>query len=695
MMFSNFAAISSVYISACATLFSLTYSQIMVSLLTLALVGKLGLDPITPIVTWLIWPIIPRTSKPKVEDDAKSEKPKKETRWKFWSIYYHIGLRGDWRSFFTENKTMIPQILIETIVRLVMTSTFSTVTRSMSELSTNGAVDIQMPYLYALMALMIFNMDINNLLNFLFHSSKVAYRNLVISRITRDGAIRTYSSSISVLVKNDAGKFYSALPSYSFCFEDITDNIGNLIIQFLRTMVFSYYILWEEPRTLLPFLVAYNIIVKKLIPLIMYDPQFRTLRDFWTVLYYTINEDHTKAYNPATVGPVFQNNISHTESFLELSGKYSFLIEKMGRYRHVLSFIKGVIVFGMVFFSCQIGGYDLALLILMSGRAVFDVVDMWVNCQQIQSKAERSMDKMIDILDDIDQNKKSSKDPIDPRNSFKYETDSNFSGIHTISFASMKVKLDPDTETMGAGESEMKKDDDDQKEDNLVIHIPTNSIDIYKRGITLLDGPSGCGKTSVLSALAGMCDESSSLCETQDLRIAFGDGEIRTDFTTIRCHRYLVLQFVTELYLHNGAIDCKLSKLFPGAETIEQVRVFLADVFKMKPKTIPKSLDDKPPKTLSGGERQRYVLAIQFWMIMEIMKTRRLIILLDEPFRNIDVETAQHIMKWILAHIDAYFIMVTHIAEIKALIRGSDVLDQVWHFEMTDDDPENVHVTIE
>jgi ABC-type lipoprotein export system ATPase subunit len=711
-----FTETHAIYTMCYTALYALSHQNIAILLVTLALLGKLNLDPITPIFTWLVWPTIPRTSKPKTDETDETDgtdeteetdetdktdkdgKADKKTRWKFWAIYYNIGLQGEWKGFFLENKTMIPQIVIETTVRLIMTMTFSSVTQGLSSLAANDDIDLWMPYLYAMMALMVFNLDINHLINVLFHKSKVAYRNKVMNRITRGAAVRTYSSSISVLVKNDAGKYFSAMPSYAFCFEDITDNIGNLIIQFLRTVVFFCYIMWKEPRTFIPFLLAYNIIIKKLIPLIMYDPQFRGLRNMWGILYFNTNDDHNKAYNPATIGPIFQNVLAGPDSFQAMSQEYSDRVEKMSRSRYYLSFVKGAIVFGIALFACQIGGYDLALLVIMSGRTVFDVVDMWVNCQQIQSRADRSMDKMLDIFDEVDKaDNKTIDDEIeigsDSDAEFQFETDSNISGIQTISFDSMVVKLDPDTETMGAGDS--KTESDSEEKENLVIYIMRNIIDVFKRGITLLDGPSGCGKTSVLSALAGMCDETSSLCQTEDLQIVFGDGEIRTDFTAIRCQRYYILQFMTELYLYNNAIDSPMSNLFRGAETIDEVRAFLIDVFKLKPNTIPKSLDDKPPKTLSGGERQRYVLAIQFWMIMKIAKEHRLIILLDEPFRNIDVVTAQHIMSWILENVDAYFFMVTHISEIKDLIRGSNALDQVWKFEVDADDEEKVYVTIE
>lgn len=687
-----------------------TYYHVTALLVTLGLVGKLSLDPVTPFFTWLLWPTIPKATKPKTPKSAKTKDPdadakakakakaerKENSRWKFWTVFLEIGLQGDWRNFFYENPFMLIRLTTETLIRIAMTMVFSHVTRALSTLASNNEIDIWMPYLYCLIALMVFNMDINNVLQIVFHESKIAYRELVLHRITTDGTIRVYSAPGSVVTRNGPDKMYGGIPSYSFCFEDITDTIGDLIIQIARATVFFIYIMYQEPRTFLPFIVAYNVIIKKLVPLIMYDPEFRTLRDFWKNLYYDVLEDHEKFYNPLTATSLYENKIVSTASLGKMSQEYSDRVAKMARSRYYLSFIKSSIVYGMAIFACQTQGYNLALLIILSGKTVFDAVDAWVNCQQIQTRAERSMDKMTEILDDVDETTGDSSAPIRTLTEFQYPSDLTPSNITRISFTSMVVTLDADAETLGAPNAPTSDSDtsdassSNESETTLTVYIPTTSIEISKSGITLFDGPSGCAKTTLLMVLAGLIDT----YEVEGLEIEFTNGEVRHSFESIVGHRYLFMQFSADNLKYNGKIDTPMNRLFPGAETIDEVRAFLMEVFKLKPNTIPKSLDAKPPATLSGGEIQRYALAHGIWKIMKLTETRRMFLLFDEPFRNVDVETAQHIMHWILDNIGAHIFMVTHIHEIKDLITSSDSLLQTWKFHVDDANPEAVTVEV-
>ena len=675
-----------------------TYSNVITLSMALALVGMLELDPITPYFTWLLKPVIPKTEKPIATEDTKNRKKEKSSRWKFWDIYYRIGLKNNWRNFFLENKLIIPQITVDIVLRLIVTSTFGSVMKALTSLSTKGNTDIWTPYLYVFMALMIFNLDVLNLVNIIFHESKVAYRNLIVKRIMHDGAMRMYSSQPSLLLKHNSDSYSLALPSYSFGFEDITDNISDFIVQFLRTLLFFVYIMSVEPRIFVPFLISYNVVVKKLVPLIMYDPAFRNMNSHWKTYHYNVIADHGKAYNPTVINTVFENKLTGTSSLQVISDEYSNRVTKMARSNYYLSFVKGCIVFGMTLFACQFGRYDLALHIIMSGRSVFEVVDIWVKCQQIQSRADRNMNKMLDILDAIDANQNTSNDEISPvfkGDQFSYQTDSNTTGISQISFDSMVLKFEKDTHVdPSISDLETNKSNEEKRKvsDNIMICVPKTQIVIENRKITLLNGPLGCGKTSIFKAMAGMSDDGT--CETSNLKILFNNGEVRTEFDQIRSQRYIILQFMTEMYLYNGNIRSKAKVLFPGANNIEEIRDFLITAFKLKPTLLPTTLDGKFTKNLSGGERQCVVVAIQFWMIMKIPKTQRLIIMLDEIFRSIDDGTALHIMNWILSNVDAYFFVIEHLPEVKTMIRKSPHLDGIWDFVIDDSNPNKVNVVI-
>lgn len=178
------------------------------------------------------------------------------------------------------------------------------------------------------------------------------------------------------------------------------------------------------------------------------------------------------------------------------------------------------------------------------------------------------------------------------------------------------------------------------------IIIPKTTLDIASKRVLVLGGMSGCGKTSLLNWMAGLYDShDENLIEIQDLKIQLGSTQTESDFRNIQSKRFLIAQFVTEMYLCDGFIEAPLKDLFPHSKSIDEIKEFLTTGFLLKETVIPKSLNDCPPKTLSGGEKQRFVIAIQVWLAQ---LSRPDIVMLDEIDRSLDPETAVHMMDFVL-----------------------------------------------
>ncbi|MCH5641044.1 ATP-binding cassette domain-containing protein [Gordonia sp. ABSL49_1] len=172
---------------------------------------------------------------------------------------------------------------------------------------------------------------------------------------------------------------------------------------------------------------------------------------------------------------------------------------------------------------------------------------------------------------------------------------------------------------------------------------------------TAVVGPNGAGKTTMLRMIAGL------LVGDSGTRITLGDNVFRDDRTSLPPHRRPVALLSQEarLFPHlsvasNIAFAPSAQRL-PRAEVRDRVRRWMAA-------TEVTDLADRKPDQLSGGQAQRVAIARAF-------AAEPRILLLDEPFRALDVDVASRLrglLRTLLADHERTTIMVTH-----------DVLDAV------------------
>lgn len=170
------------------------------------------------------------------------------------------------------------------------------------------------------------------------------------------------------------------------------------------------------------------------------------------------------------------------------------------------------------------------------------------------------------------------------------------------------------------------------------------SVELPAGQVLAVLGRSGCGKTTLLKILAGL--------ETPDAGDVQIDGQSVLDVPPER-RQVVYLYQEPLLFPHlnvfeNVAFGLRIRKT-DGAAVARQVGEMLADL----------ELGDqarKSPEQLSGGQRQR----VSFGRALII---RPRLLLLDEPFGNLDAQTRatmQDLFKRVAKHYDMTALFVTH-----------------------------------
>jgi ABC-type nitrate/sulfonate/bicarbonate transport system ATPase subunit len=163
-----------------------------------------------------------------------------------------------------------------------------------------------------------------------------------------------------------------------------------------------------------------------------------------------------------------------------------------------------------------------------------------------------------------------------------------------------------------------------------------------KRGeLIAVLGPSGCGKTTILNIVAGFLKPTEG-CAFVDDRLIDGPGPDRG----VVFQSYALFDWMTVRDNISFSLKCA------GRPRAEQVQVGE----KMAQLVGLHGVDDKYPYQLSGGQRQRCGLA-------RVLAASPKVMLMDEPFAAVDVQTRETLQEEILRIRDetnCTVIFVTH-----------------------------------
>ncbi|MCU0105132.1 ATP-binding cassette domain-containing protein [Acholeplasma vituli] len=193
--------------------------------------------------------------------------------------------------------------------------------------------------------------------------------------------------------------------------------------------------------------------------------------------------------------------------------------------------------------------------------------------------------------------------------------------------------------------------------DNIHLQIPAKQI-------TWIQGPSGCGKTTLLKILAG-------LLPPDEGQIYLGQVDITNQPANLRSMA-LVTQNYT-LYPHMTIFDNIAYPLKQAKTPVEEIKQRVNDIASWFNLEI---LLSRKPKVLSGGQQQKVAIARALIKFPDI-------ILMDEPFANLDTPNALHllsIIRTLQAQTHATLVIVSH--HIDHLTVSGDFLVEMDNGEM-------------
>lgn len=172
------------------------------------------------------------------------------------------------------------------------------------------------------------------------------------------------------------------------------------------------------------------------------------------------------------------------------------------------------------------------------------------------------------------------------------------------------------------------------------------SLEINEGEIVCLLGPSGCGKTTALRAIAGFETPMSGEIHLHNARVSSSQHVVAPE----KRHIGMVFQDYA---------------LFPQMTVTENIEFGLRKMSGRKRRQVVKdmlsvvgleNLGDRYPHELSGGQQQRVALA-------RALAPKPALILMDEPFSNLDVELRERVsldVRDILKKQNMTAILVTH-----------------------------------
>ncbi|HEY7247686.1 MAG TPA: ABC transporter ATP-binding protein [Xanthobacteraceae bacterium] len=170
------------------------------------------------------------------------------------------------------------------------------------------------------------------------------------------------------------------------------------------------------------------------------------------------------------------------------------------------------------------------------------------------------------------------------------------------------------------------------------------SLEVPTGKLVCLLGPSGCGKTTTLRLIAGFTAPTHGRVFIQGADVTEKPPHLR-DIGIVFQHYALFPHLSVFHNVEFGLRNIGVRKL----ERRERVNEMLATVRLA-------GLADRYPRELSGGQQQRVALA-------RALVLRPAVLLLDEPFSNLDAQLRVHMrdeVRSLVHHLNATTILVTH-----------------------------------
>jgi ABC-type dipeptide/oligopeptide/nickel transport system ATPase subunit len=599
-------------------------------------------------------------------------------------------------------------------------------------------------WVIALMLLpVVFSVDISSIVKRLLRPSLLFYKNKLLAKI-HDAVIKhMYLTSFENDKEFGTNDRFEALNRFIWVYDNITDTIINTAVQTARSMTFCAYLIWKVPALFPLLLIVYAFVLRVIIPRSNKKKRSSNSEKLWERAYYDVSIVGINKINPNfkslydrprkhdeqisivnNLGEIDEKSVQNKEfyacddktlepnighKYMDIVGYYAKKHQNFTDTSENLKIIYDAIVLIIIIILVHIESYETALIVLINRGSLFGMINTYSDMLHCEKNADQSLEKIVKILEAVDKQYDGSCN--------SHNADHTFNGLKPIDSTLLDGKIIVKCDNENSLKSELKKRIEAIEILDLQINIPAqstkqkdkcekeNKIDhgnseyddfahvshdrlirlehtklaIIPGTCLMLDGKTGCGKSVTINALAGLTSE--KLCKS--LKISFDDGKtIETQFNEMLHSRCYISQNLSNDLNYNDKLSLPLFKLFPGAKTINEVTNFLTKVFEIKLDSIPTSLEDHPHSKLSGGELQRYVVASQVW---KALKLKTDIMILDEIDRALDKETAVNVLTWLTQNVPSFFILVTHLTEVKNELFKRGVIKQVWRYENVDE----------
>jgi len=548
----------------------------------------------------------------------------------FWSIFWQYGFEGVGIGDVTHG---LRWTIITALVEIII-STASTTSLIYATDLINGEGAENMAHILILTTIGIFSTNAISHIKMATREACMRENTAINKKIWRKVHGLMDSASPEMRAKHNTEEYSMAMDRFIWVYSDVIHTIFQAGLQGAQSIVICTFICYKEPRLLPVIAASYAAIWKYAIPRLMKVRESGDQR-LWIPAYYALTEEWKTTDNPR-----LRWLDNKQKSYIDILGDTIEFYTKAGKER--VSTENMIALWQNGISMCLIGALvacsqnTTAFAVLVHRTALFGIITEYINLAGMEQKMASSFEKMAAILADL-------AVPAPQKQACVGEE----KGLTRIKFGGLRIPV-------GA----------------KFIDVRGMDINMEAGRVVLLEGASGSGKTTILNVFAGLY---SGQCAT-GFEAYFGNTRIATEFNALLNHRVYVTQNVVEDYTLNGCIRQTVEDLFPGAVSMSEVTDFLRDGFRLSESCIPTTLADKPRKGLSGGERQRYVIASQIW---KIIKSGVEFVLLDEIERALDVITAVHVVNWILDHVHARFVIVTHLCEVKALLKSRDCVDEV------------------
>ena len=663
----------------------------------------------------------------KVLDPEMGHNTKKQTEWTFWGIFINHGLKGSFFNLFLLNPIVVLVILCEFAINSINTYSTTIVVKELTTIKSQTPIS-HMPLLVFVFLLIgvLFASDISNIIKSWTRPMATIYKTQINERILTTIVAHLEKASHETDKEYGIGDKSEALNKFTWVYDNIIDTIIDATVQTTRSMALCMYIVYQEPLIFFVLVSVYYVIWKYVIPYINIDQKKNaSSQKFWERTYYDIATNKNTKINPL-YKPLYRdddiklenkNGLIDIENATKIEAEYSkdgstVRPNIVQRYMEIIRFYASKrvnwdnsyellqttqhIIISLILISMfYTGRYETAIVILINRYTMFSMINTFSNLSRIEQNAERSLEPVQKILMAIDKQLEDKQLEENVNSRTLTQLISTVSRpelrqrVRSVYIDSMKIPIPAQKVFKNKGpivNTENKELLPQPVQYDRYVYLESAHLNYDIGKALLIEGITGCGKSITVNALAGLYTK--LICNS--MVIDFSDGtHVSAEFNSILGSRCYISQMLSDEYKFHGKITLPLFKLFPGARDIEEITDFLVNVFAMNPASIPEAITEHPHSKLSGGEIQRYVVATQIWQALRIKPD---MLILDEIDRALDKETAVKVMSWIITNVKCFFVIVSHLSEVKQMLMEKRCVSQIWSYSTSESDKQQIKI---